>query len=91
MSCRLAHKVVPRKKLLEKKKKKKKKKKKEKMEKKRKKDKEKQTRMIASVLKPDPNTRKVQKNAIRTKRNVRIFGIIPFMKVQNDTLTRVKR
>ena len=28
---------------------------------------------------------------IRTKHNIRIFGVISFIKLQNDTYTRIKR
>ena len=42
--------------------------------------------MTASVLKQDPNTRKVQKNAIYwDKTQLQTFGVIPFVKLQNDT------
>ena len=35
----------------------------------------------------DPNTWKVQKNAVfgGTKHDMRIFGVVPFIKLQNDT------
>ena len=47
--------------------------------------------MTASVLKQDPNTQKVK---TKTKKrlfimtqthNLQIFGVIPFVKLQNDT------
>ena len=46
-----------------------------------------ETGMIASVLKQDPSTHKRFRITLftRTKHNMRIFGIIPFMKLQNDT------
>ena len=48
-----------------------------------------EARMIASVLKQDPNTSKGKKKKktlfIRTDHNMRIFGVIPFIKPQNDT------
>ena len=34
------------------------------------------------------NTQKVKKNAIRTKHNIRIFVVIPLIKLQNDNLSR---
>ena len=47
---------------------------------------ESETRMTASVPKQDPNTQKVQNNAVyRTKHNMRIVGVIPFVKLQNNT------
>ena len=44
--------------------------------------------MTASVLKQDPNTWKVQKNAVywlKQKQKQEIFGVIPFVKLQNHT------
>ena len=42
--------------------------------------------MTASVLKQDPNTWKVQKNAVYwLKQKQEIFGVIPFVKLQNHT------
>ena len=38
--------------------------------------------MTASVLKQAPNAEQVEKNVfIRTKHNMRIFGVIPFIKL----------
>ena len=49
-----------------------------------------ETTMTASVLKHDANTKRFKKKGkkklfIRTRHNVRIFGVIPFIKLQNDT------
>ena len=43
--------------------------------------------MTASVVKQDPNTEKVQKNAylLGHKNSLQIFGVIPFIELQNDT------
>ena len=42
--------------------------------------------MATSVLKQDPNTKKVQKNAIyQDKTQHANVGVIPFIKLQNDT------
>ena len=45
-----------------------------------------ETRMIASVLKQDINTHKVQKNTylLEHKHTVQIFRVIPFVKLQNN-------
>jgi len=43
------------------------------------------TRTAVSVLKQDPNTWKVKKNSIRTNYNMLIFGVISFIKLQNDS------
>ena len=46
-----------------------------------------ETRMTARVPKQDSNTYNVQKNAylLGQKHNLQIFGVIPFMRLQNDT------
>ena len=45
-----------------------------------------ETKMTASTLKQDPNTERFRRMLfIRTKHNVRIFGGIPFIKLQNDS------
>ena len=52
-----------------------------------------ETRMTASVLKRDPNTSKVQKNAylLGHKHTICTFsGLILFVKLQNDSQTIVK-
>ena len=42
--------------------------------------------MSASVLKQDPNTKGSEKRyLLGQKHNMRILGIIPFIKLQNDT------
>ena len=43
--------------------------------------------MTASIPKQDPNTEKVKKNAFYCDKtyNMRIFGVIPFLKLQNNT------
>ena len=42
--------------------------------------------MPASILKQDPNTEKVQRALfIKTKHNMHIFRVIPFIKLQNNT------
>ena len=42
--------------------------------------------MTTSVLKQDPNTLKVRTLFIRAKHSMRIFRVIPFIKLQKDTL-----
>jgi len=44
-----------------------------------------ETRMTANVLKQGPNTSKAQRTLfIRTKHNMEILRVIPFIKLQND-------
>ena len=52
-----------------------------------KKRKKSETRMTASVLKQDPNTSKVKKNAtyFAKTRPADVRGNFPFIKLQNDT------
>ena len=47
--------------------------------------------MTASVLKEDPNTSRFKSCLLERKYNLQIFGVIPFVKPQNDTDTTVKR
>ena len=43
-----------------------------------------ETRMTASVLKQDPNILNILKNAYLLTHNLHIFGVIPFVKLQNN-------
>ena len=40
--------------------------------------------MTASVLKQDPNILNILKNAYLLTHNLQIFGVIPFVKLQNN-------